>query len=163
VIALLTTVVVTVGLSVLLHGFTSVPLVAAYRRWYGAHAEAHPKAAEVAPARLPRRRQQPAADEAGLTLRDAGAAPCGEARRWALLERDGVHGALLGRLLAAAGGLAPLRVDDVRDAVVAQLEHGGAELLAPAASDAEVFVDYGSGHGRLSSLCGRPCATFLPA
>jgi peptidoglycan/LPS O-acetylase OafA/YrhL len=77
VIALLTTVVVTVGLSVFLHGFTSVPLVAAYRRWYGAHAEAHPKAAEAAPARLPRRRQQPAADEAGLTLRDAGAAPRG--------------------------------------------------------------------------------------
>jgi hypothetical protein len=75
VIALLTPVVVTVGLSVFLHGFTSV--VAAYRRWYGAHAEAHPKAAEAAPARLPRRRQQPAADEAGLTLRDAGAAPRG--------------------------------------------------------------------------------------
>jgi hypothetical protein len=33
VIALLTTVVVTVGLRVFLHGFTSVPLVAAYRRW----------------------------------------------------------------------------------------------------------------------------------
>lgn len=76
-IALLTTVIVTVGLSLFLHGFTSVPLVAAYRRWYGAHAEAHPKAAEAAPARLPRRRQQPAADEAGLTLRDGGAAPRG--------------------------------------------------------------------------------------
>lgn len=73
-IALLTTVVVTVGLSVFLHGFTSVPLVAAYRRWYGAHAEAHP---EAAPTRLPRRRHQPAADAAGLTLRDAGGAPRG--------------------------------------------------------------------------------------
>ena len=139
-IALLTTVVVTVGLSVFLHGFTSVPLVAAYRRWHGAHAEAHPKAAEAAPARLPRRRQQPAADEAGLTLRDAGAAPRGQARRWALLERDGVHGALLGRLLAAAGGLAALRVDDVREAVATHLEDGRAELLARAASDAEIFV-----------------------
>jgi len=140
VIALLTTVVVTVGLSVFLHGFTSVPLVAAYRRWYGAHAEAHPKAAEAAPARLPRRRQQPAADEAGLTLRDAGAAPRGQARRWALPERDGVHGALFGRLLAAAGGLAALRVDDVREAVATHLEDGRAELLARAASDAEIFV-----------------------
>ena len=40
---LLATVVVTVGLSVFLHGITSVPLVAAYHRWYAAHAEAHPR------------------------------------------------------------------------------------------------------------------------
>src|SRR5665647_389724 len=59
-------------------------------------------------------------------------------------------------------GLAPLRVDDVRDAVVAQLEHGGAELLAQAASDAEVFVDYGSGHGRLSSLVASVMVSVLP-
>ncbi|HEY5387746.1 MAG TPA: cation:proton antiporter [Thermoleophilia bacterium] len=55
---LLTTVVVTVALSVVLHGLTSVPLVRAYRRWYEGHTKAHPAAAETAPATLPRRRRQ---------------------------------------------------------------------------------------------------------
>jgi len=74
---LLATVVVTVGLSVFLHGITSVPLVAAYQRWYAAHAEAHPLATEAAPTRVPRRRRQASSDEAGLTLGDVGERPGG--------------------------------------------------------------------------------------
>ena len=44
---LLTTVVVTVALSVVLHGLTSAPFVRAYQRWYQSHATAHPATAEV--------------------------------------------------------------------------------------------------------------------
>ena len=55
---LVTTVVVTVALSVVLHGLTSVPLVGAYHRWYEAHAAGHPAAEEAAPATMPRRRRQ---------------------------------------------------------------------------------------------------------
>lgn len=55
---LLTTVVVTVALSVLLHGLTSVPFVRAYHRWYEDHAEAHPAAAEAVPTTMPRQRRQ---------------------------------------------------------------------------------------------------------
>ena len=55
---LLTTVVVTVGLSVLLHGLSSVPLAAAYHRWYESHAEVHPATPEAAPATVPRQKRQ---------------------------------------------------------------------------------------------------------
>jgi sodium/hydrogen antiporter len=55
---LLTTVVLTVALSVLLHGLTSAPLVRAYHDWYESHAKSHPAAVEAAPATLPRRRRQ---------------------------------------------------------------------------------------------------------
>jgi NhaP-type Na+/H+ or K+/H+ antiporter len=55
---LLTTVVVTVALSVVLHGLTSAPLVRAYHGWYQSHAKVHPAAAEAAPATMPRRRRQ---------------------------------------------------------------------------------------------------------
>ena len=72
---LIATVVVTVGLSVFLHGLTSVPLVAAYHRWYAAHAETHPDAPEAAPTLLSRRRRQVGPDDAGPTLGDAGAGP----------------------------------------------------------------------------------------
>ena len=61
---LMTTVVVTVSLSVVLHGLTSVPLVAAYHRWYAAHTAADPAAEEAAPATMPRQRRQ--LDGAGL-------------------------------------------------------------------------------------------------
>jgi NhaP-type Na+/H+ or K+/H+ antiporter len=54
---LLATVVVTVGLSVFLHGITSVPLVASYHRWYKRTA-APTTAAEAQPTRVPRRRRQ---------------------------------------------------------------------------------------------------------
>ncbi len=55
---LLATVIVTVALSVILHGLTSVPLVDAYHRWYEGHAEAHPSAAEAVSTTVPRRRRQ---------------------------------------------------------------------------------------------------------
>jgi NhaP-type Na+/H+ or K+/H+ antiporter len=61
---LLTTVVLTVSLSVVLHGLTSVPLVAAYHRWYTAHTAADPAAEEAAPATMPRQRRH--LDVAGL-------------------------------------------------------------------------------------------------
>lgn len=53
-----TTAVITVALSVILHGLSSVPLVALYHRWYEAHAAAHPSAEESTPATMPRRRRQ---------------------------------------------------------------------------------------------------------
>jgi sodium/hydrogen antiporter len=55
---LLATVTVTVTLSVFGHGFTSVPLVARYQRWYAAHAAEHPEAAEAKPTRMPRLRRR---------------------------------------------------------------------------------------------------------
>jgi NhaP-type Na+/H+ or K+/H+ antiporter len=55
---LLTTVVLTVALSVLLHGLSSTPLIGVYHRWYTSHARAHPTAEETAPATMPRRRRQ---------------------------------------------------------------------------------------------------------
>ena len=55
---LLATVCVTVGLSVILHGLTSVPLVARYHRWYERHVAATPEAEEAAPASMPRQRRQ---------------------------------------------------------------------------------------------------------
>ena len=60
----LTTVVVTVALSVVLHGLTSAPLVTAYHRWYAAHTRADPEAEEATPATMPRPRRQ--LDAAGL-------------------------------------------------------------------------------------------------
>jgi sodium/hydrogen antiporter len=55
---LLATVVVTVGLSVFLHGLTSVPFVAGYHRWYAAKTAAHPSAAEAKPPQVPRGRRR---------------------------------------------------------------------------------------------------------
>ena len=65
---LLTTVVVTVALSVALHGLTSVPLIAVYGRWYAAHAEEHPQAHEAKPAEVPRQRNSLGVDEASAAL-----------------------------------------------------------------------------------------------
>jgi NhaP-type Na+/H+ or K+/H+ antiporter len=45
----LATVVVTVALSVVLHGLTLVPLVAAYHRWYEVPTAGHPAAEETMP------------------------------------------------------------------------------------------------------------------
>ncbi len=64
----LTTVVVTVAFSVVLHGLTSAPLVAAYHRWYAAHSVEHPAAEEATPATMPRlRREVEAADLSRVT------------------------------------------------------------------------------------------------
>ena len=54
---LLTTVVVTVGLSVFLHGLSAQPLVAAYHRWYDAHPRAADTDAEAQPTAVPRTRR----------------------------------------------------------------------------------------------------------
>lgn len=69
---LLTIVVVTVMLSVVAHGLTSVPFVAAYRRWYDAHTATHPSATEAVPAAMPRLRRQPTAAEAHFVRHEAG-------------------------------------------------------------------------------------------
>ena len=53
----LTTVVVTVALSVVVHGLTSVPLIAAYRRWYEGR-PAEQAVEETMPVIMPRRRRQ---------------------------------------------------------------------------------------------------------
>jgi NhaP-type Na+/H+ or K+/H+ antiporter len=57
----LTTVVVTVALSVVLHGLTSAPLVSTYHRWYAAHTVVDPDAEEAAAATMPRLRRHFAA------------------------------------------------------------------------------------------------------
>ena len=51
---LLTTVVVTVALSVFLHGLTAKPFIAIYSRWYRNQTQVAPSAAEAAPTPLPR-------------------------------------------------------------------------------------------------------------
>jgi len=60
---LLTTVMLTILLSVFLHGLSSVPLVAAYSRWYSAHVAKHPNASEAKPTIMPRLRHQSTAEE----------------------------------------------------------------------------------------------------
>jgi len=54
----LTTVVVTVAFSILLHGLSSVPLVAVYHRWSAARTVTDPAAAEYVPTAVPRLRRQ---------------------------------------------------------------------------------------------------------
>lgn len=54
----LSTVLVTVALSVILHGLTSVPFVALYHRWYQGHTAEHPAAEEAVPATISRRRRR---------------------------------------------------------------------------------------------------------
>jgi sodium/hydrogen antiporter len=60
---LLTTVMMTILLSVFLHGLSSVPLVAAYSRWYTAHVTKHPSASEAKPTITSRLRHHPTAEE----------------------------------------------------------------------------------------------------
>ena len=60
---LLTTVMMTILLSVFLHGLSSVPLVAAYSRWYSAHVAKHPSASEAKPTTMSRLRHQSTAEE----------------------------------------------------------------------------------------------------
>jgi sodium/hydrogen antiporter len=66
---LLTTVMMTILLSVFLHGLSSVPLVAVYSRWYAAHVAKHPTASEATPTIMSRLRHHPAPEETDpLTL-----------------------------------------------------------------------------------------------
>jgi sodium/hydrogen antiporter len=55
----LTTVMMTILLSVFLHGLSSVPLVSAYGRWYTAQVARHPNASEAKPTIMPRPRSKP--------------------------------------------------------------------------------------------------------
>ena len=59
---LLTTVMFIILMSVFLHGLSSVPLVAAYSRWYAAHVTAHPDASEAKPTIMTRLRHHAAED-----------------------------------------------------------------------------------------------------
>jgi NhaP-type Na+/H+ or K+/H+ antiporter len=54
---LLTTVVVTVALSVFLHGLSAIPFVAVYHRWYEGHLTRHTSAVEAKPTPMPRKRR----------------------------------------------------------------------------------------------------------
>ena len=59
---LLTTVMLTILLSVVLHGLTSVPLIAAYSRCYDRYTTAHPSTSETQPTKMSRLRRQAPAD-----------------------------------------------------------------------------------------------------
>jgi NhaP-type Na+/H+ or K+/H+ antiporter len=58
----LTTVVVTVALSVVLHGLTAMPLIAAYRRWYDRTDAGEQSEAEAKDTLVPRTRRRPASN-----------------------------------------------------------------------------------------------------
>ena len=60
---LITTVMMIILLSVFLHGLSSVPLVAAYSRWYAAHAAKNPDASEAKPTIMSRLRHYPASEK----------------------------------------------------------------------------------------------------
>jgi NhaP-type Na+/H+ or K+/H+ antiporter len=60
---LLTTVMMTILLSVFLHGLSSVPLVAVYSRWYAAHVAEYPSDPEAKPTIMSRLRHHPAPEE----------------------------------------------------------------------------------------------------
>ena len=60
---LFTTVMMIILLSVFLHGLSSVPLVAAYSRWYAAHVTKHPGASEAKPTIMSRLRHHPTPEE----------------------------------------------------------------------------------------------------
>ena len=58
-------VMLTILLSVFLHGLTSVPLVAAYSRWHAAGSATHPAAPEAKAVQMSRLRRQARIDETG--------------------------------------------------------------------------------------------------
>jgi sodium/hydrogen antiporter len=60
---LFTTVMMIILLSVFLHGLSSVPLVAAYSRWYAAHVTEHPSASGEEPTIMSRLRHHPTLEE----------------------------------------------------------------------------------------------------
>jgi len=60
---LLTTVMMTILMSVFLHGLSSVPLVAVYSRWYAAQATKDPSASEAKPTIMSRLRHHPTPQE----------------------------------------------------------------------------------------------------
>jgi len=72
---LLTTVMMTILLSVFLHGLSSVPLVSAYSRWYTAHVAEHPTAAEAKPTIMSRLRHHATPPESKPTTTPPSADP----------------------------------------------------------------------------------------
>lgn len=66
---LFATVGLTVLLSVFLHGVSSVPLVAAYSRWYAAHKTKHPSASEAKHTKMSRLRRRPTPEETNAVSR----------------------------------------------------------------------------------------------
>ncbi len=74
---LLVTVIVTVALSVVLHGLTSAPLVGVYHRWYESHARSHPKAEEAVATTVPRQRRHLGTAGPGAPGTSAGESPIG--------------------------------------------------------------------------------------
>ena len=70
---LLTTVMMTVLMSVFLHGLSSVPLVAAYSRWYAAYTPGHPAASEAKPTIMSRLRRRPTPQETRPLTTESGA------------------------------------------------------------------------------------------
>ena len=70
---LLTTVMLTIVLSVFLHGISSVPLVAAYSRWYAARTTDDARTPEARPTRMSRPRRQPTEEEADAVRLPLGA------------------------------------------------------------------------------------------
>jgi len=64
-----------------------------------------------------------------------------------LLDADGALRALVSGLLAAAGVFARVRIDHVADAVVADLENIGADILTDTTPGAKIGIDFGNTHG----------------
>jgi hypothetical protein len=74
-----------------------------------------------------------------MVLRESGAA--------LLLDADRALWALVSGFLAAAGIFARVRIDHVADAVIADLENIGADILTDAAPGAKIGIDFGNTHG----------------
>jgi hypothetical protein len=64
-----------------------------------------------------------------------------------LLDADRAFGALVSGFFAAAGIFARVRIDNVADAVIADLENIGADILADTAPGAKIGIDFGNTHG----------------
>jgi hypothetical protein len=64
-----------------------------------------------------------------------------------LLDADSALGALVSGFLAAAGIFARVRIDHVADAVIADLENVGTNILADTAPGAKIGIDFRNTHG----------------
>jgi hypothetical protein len=64
-----------------------------------------------------------------------------------LLDADRAFRALVSGFFATAGVFARVRVDHVGDAVIADLENIGADILTDAAPGAKIGIDFGNTHG----------------
>jgi hypothetical protein len=64
-----------------------------------------------------------------------------------LLDADRAFRALVSGFFAAAGIFARIRIDYVADAVIADLENIGADILTDAAPGAKIGIDFRNTHG----------------